>query len=75
MFQDSRKLRFLMSHHRKSSLRDKVIGKKRIYLGRNRLHRWSEGDLRRIEALGETHSADRVWAMPKGKSGLEIWCG
>ena len=56
-------------------MRDKVIGKKRIYLGRNRLHRWSEGDLRRIEALGETHSADRVWAMPEGKSGLEIWCG
>ena len=40
-----------------------MIGKKRIYLGRNRLHRWSEGDLRRIEALGETHSADTVWAI------------
>ena len=64
-----------MSHHRKSSLRDKVIGKKRIYLGRNRLPRQSEGDLRRKEALGETHSTDRVWLMPEGKSGLEIWCG
>ena len=40
------KLRFLMSHHRKNSVRDKVIGKKWIYLERNTLHRvWaiSEG--------------------------------
>ena len=27
-FQDIMKLRFLMSHHRKNSVRDKVIGKK-----------------------------------------------
>ena len=27
-FQDLMKLRFLMSHHRKNSVRDKVIGKK-----------------------------------------------
>ena len=52
-----------------------MIGKKRIYLERNRLPRQSEGDLRRKEALGETHSTDRVWPMPEGKSGLEIWCG
>ena len=26
------KLRFLMTHHRKNSVRDKVIGKKWIYL-------------------------------------------
>ena len=36
------KLRFLMAHHRKNSVRDKVIGKKQIYLERNTLHRvWS----------------------------------
>ena len=36
------KLRFLMSHHRKNSVRDKVIGKKQVYLERNILHRvWS----------------------------------
>ena len=29
------KLRFLTSHHRKNSVRDKVIGKKWIYLERN----------------------------------------
>ena len=29
------KLRFLMSHHRKNSVRDKVIGKKWIYLERD----------------------------------------
>lgn len=37
--QDLMKLRFLMSHHRKNSVRDKVIGKKWIYLERNTLHR------------------------------------
>ena len=30
-FQDLMKLRFLTSHHRKNSVRDKVIGKERIY--------------------------------------------
>ena len=38
-FQHSVKLRFLMSHCRKNSVRDKVIGKKWIYLKRNTLHR------------------------------------
>ena len=43
------KLRFLMSHHRQNSVRDKVISKKWIYLERNTLHRvWaiSEGEKR-----------------------------
>ena len=35
------KLRFLMSHHIKNSVRDKVTGKKWIYLERNPL---AEGD-------------------------------
>ena len=40
-FQDLMKLRFLMSHGRKNSVRDKVIGKKWIYSDteRNTLHR------------------------------------
>ena len=45
-FQDLMKLRFLMCHHRKNSVKDKVTGKKWIYLERNTLHRvWtiSEG--------------------------------
>ena len=46
-FQDLMKLRFLMSHCRKNSVRDKVIGKKWIYLERNTLHRQSVGHLRR----------------------------
>ena len=33
------KLRFLMSHYRKNSVRDKVVGKKWIYSERNTLHR------------------------------------
>ena len=43
------KFGFLMSHHRKNSVRDKVIGKKWIYLDRNTLHRQSVGHLRRQE--------------------------
>ena len=42
-FQDSMKLKFLMSYCRKNSVRDKVIGEKWIYLERNRLHRQSVG--------------------------------
>ena len=43
------KLRFLMSHCRKNSVRDKVIGEKWIDLERNTLHRQSVGHLRRQE--------------------------
>ena len=45
------KLRFLMSCHGKNSVRDKVIGKKWIYLERDTLHRQNVGHLRRREAL------------------------
>ena len=41
------KLRLLMSHHRKNSVRDQLIGKKWIYLEKNTVHRvWaiSEGE-------------------------------
>ena len=48
-FQDLMKLRFLMSYHRKNSVRDKVIGKKWIYLERNTLHRQSVGHFKRWE--------------------------
>ena len=41
------KLRSLMSHRRKNSVRDKVMGKKWVYLERNTLHRQSVGHLRR----------------------------
>ena len=40
-----------MSRCRKNSVRDKVIGKKWIYLERNALHRQSVGHLRRQESL------------------------
>ena len=45
------KLRFLMPHCRKNSVRDKMIGKKWIYLERNSLHTWSVGHLRSWEWL------------------------
>ena len=38
LFQHLMKLRFLMSYHGKKSVRDKVIGKKWIYLDRNTIH-------------------------------------
>ena len=41
------KLRFLMSHHRKNAVRDRVTGKKWIHLEKNTHHRvWavSEGE-------------------------------
>ena len=41
------KLRFLMSHHRMESVRDKVIGRKWIYLERNTLYRQTVGHVRR----------------------------
>ena len=40
------KLRFLMSHCRKNSVRDKVLGKNWIYSERNTLCRESMGHLR-----------------------------
>ena len=45
--QDLMKLRFLMSHHRMESVRDKVIGRKWIYLERNTLYRQTVGHVRR----------------------------
>ena len=41
------KLRFLMSHHRKNSVRDKVIGKKWIYLEKYTSHRQNMVHLKR----------------------------
>ena len=42
-FQDLMKLRFLISHHWKNSVKDKMIGKKWIYLERNTLCRQGVG--------------------------------
>ena len=44
------KFRFWMSHPEKNSVRDKEIGKKRIYLERNTLHRQSVGPSQRLRA-------------------------
>ena len=52
------KLRFLMSHHRKNSVRDKVIGKKWVYLERNTLHR--------VWAISEGKSDTRVVSFYRG---------
>ena len=53
LVQDLLKLRLLMSHGRKNSVRDKVIGKKWIYLERNTLHR--------VWAISEGESSLEIW--------------
>ena len=75
-FQDLMKLRFLMSRHRKNTVRDKVIGKKWIYSDseRNTLHRQCRPSQKVRVALGEMNSIDRVWVIAEGECGLKIWC-
>ena len=46
------KLRFLMSHRRKNSVRDKVIGKKWIYLERNTDRAWAISEARVAAGYG-----------------------
>ena len=53
-FQDLMKLRFLMSHHRKSSVRDKVIGKKCIY---SDLERSTD----KVWAMAESECSHQMW--------------
>ena len=52
-FQDPMKLRILMSHGRKNSVRDKGIGKERIYLKRNTLHRQECGPSQKASVHAE----------------------
>ena len=68
------KLGFLMSHGRKNSMRDKVIGKKWIYL--ERIH--SIDRMRFVSKSkrpwGERHSTDRVWAISEGEKPWNMEC-
>ena len=65
-----------MSHCRKNLLRDKVIGKKCIYLGRNTLYRQNVGHLRNQEWPWEKYTPQtRVWAALEGECSLKMWCG
>jgi len=54
--QDLVKLRFLMSHHRENSLRNKEMGKKWIYLFK----------------FKEKHTPQTMWAIAEGKCGHEL---
>ena len=56
------KLRFLISHHRKNSLRGKEIGKEWIYLERNKLHRQG------LWAISKSDSGPG-----QGLSGFGVW--
>ena len=62
------KLRFLVSHCRKNSVKEKVIGKRWIYLERNTLHRQSAGQLRGQERAWEKHIAQSV-----GHCRRQVW--
>ena len=53
--QDLRKLKFLLSHHRKNSVRDKVIGKKWIYSDSER------STLHRVWAIAEGECRHEMW--------------
>ena len=54
-FQDQMKLRFLMSHCRKNSVRDKVIGKNWIYSDTER------STLHRVQAIAEGKCHPEIW--------------
>ena len=60
------KLRFLISHCRKNSVRDKVIGKTWIYSERNTLHRQECGPLSSDLLLAVWISVKALcsWASP-----------
>ena len=57
--QDLVKLRFLMSHYRENSVRNKEMGKKWIYLLKFR----------------EKHTPQTVWAISESKCGHKLWHG
>ena len=62
------KLGFLMSHGRENSVRDKMTGKKWIYLGRNTLHRWSVGHFREREQTVSVAWLVFMWGFKKKKN-------
>ena len=68
------KLRFLMSPCRKNSVRDKVIGKKWIYLKRYTFHRQNVVHLKRREWHWEKHSTDRMWTISEGERPRNMGC-
>ena len=70
--QDLMKLGFFMSHHRKNSVRNKVIGKKWIFFfKRECTPQMSVSHLRRRGALGET--LHRQECGPFQMKGTKIW--
>ena len=69
------KLRFLMSHLRKNSVRDKVICKKWIYLERYTSHRQNVVHLKRREWPWEKH-IPQIEGGPSQKARVpRIWGG
>ena len=69
-FRNLMKLRFSMSHHRKNSVRDKVTGKKQIYLERN-----TDKVTGKKRIYLERNTLHRVWAISGGEGSLMVCCG
>ena len=69
---DSLRLRFFVSQHRKNSVRDKVMGKKLIYLERNTIHRiWAilEGK-RGLVLFSDAYKYLKGWDQEMGSTSL-----
>ena len=69
------KLRFFMSRHRKNSVRDKVVGKKWIYLERYTFHRQNAVRLKRREWPWERYTPQTERGPSQKARGPEIWGG
>ena len=73
--QDLMKLRFLMSHHRKNSVRDKMIGKKWIYLERYTFRLQDVVHLKRREQPWKKHIPQTECGLSQKARGPKIWGG
>ena len=69
------KLSFFKSHHRKNSVRDKVIDKKWIYLERYTFHRQNAVYLKTQEPPWEKHTLQTECGSSQEAKVPEIWGG
>ena len=69
------KLGFLMSYCRKNSVRDKVFGKKSMYLERSTLQRQMQSVSKDKNGFGRNTLRRTERGLSQKARGLEIWCG
>lgn len=68
------KLRFLMSYCGKNSVRDKVFGKKSMYLERSTLQRQIQSVSKGKNGFGRHTLTWTERGLSQKVRGLEIWC-